>query len=358
MQECNSVLRHNQSLVFHLPKFCCFHLGSLDFKSMLLYRYCFILSSFLRLFLSQRLHTNLLFIIFDDLRPELSPYGSRHMLAPNFERLANQSVIFDHAYCQIAVCNPSRDSLLTGLRPDTTGTYNFEWSFKKHLIFPARLVMSGYKTAGFGKVLHWDLNDRKIWSYEHWDGNWYDYQEQETKFQNSSTMPDKIKPEEEFRDYLFTTKAINAMRSLHKMNSYFALGIGFKLPHLAVHIPYKYFNQCRDRQDLWKLSKRELHFPTTIPAISYKCCAANEFRYMSEEGAKKYEKSIGLGNISFVVPDDMRNELMWGYCGAVSFLDQQIGRLLDVVDELSLWNNLTIILTSDHGIHNGEKGLW
>jgi len=81
-------------------------------------------------YFSQRIQTNLLFIIFDDLRPELSTYGSQHMLAPNMDRLANRSVIFDHAYCQIAVCNPSRDSMLTGLRPDSTGTYNFEWSFK------------------------------------------------------------------------------------------------------------------------------------------------------------------------------------------------------------------------------------
>ena len=81
---------------------------------------------------------------------------------------------------------------------------------------------------------------------------------------------------------------------------------------------------------------------------------------MNEEGQQRSNGIIPLyeSKVDFIVPDDMRNELMWGYCAAVSFLDTQLGRLLDVVDELSLWNNLTIILTSDHGIHNGEKGLW
>jgi iduronate 2-sulfatase len=68
--------------------------------------------------------TNLLMIMFDDLRPELSIYGRDHMITPNFERLAKRSVVFDYSFCQVAVCNPSRDSLMTGLRPDSVGTYS------------------------------------------------------------------------------------------------------------------------------------------------------------------------------------------------------------------------------------------
>jgi hypothetical protein len=97
--------------------------------------------------------TNLLFIMFDDLRPELSIYGKAGIITPNFERLAARSVVFDHAYSQISVCNPSRDSLLTGLRPDTVGTYAFQSSYntyKNHMIFPTQLKRSGYKT-GKGK---------------------------------------------------------------------------------------------------------------------------------------------------------------------------------------------------------------
>jgi hypothetical protein len=86
--------------------------------------------------------SNLLFIMFDDLRPELSIYGRDHMITPNFERLAKKSVVFDYAYTQIAVCNPSRDSLLTGLRPDTVGTYNFQHSFRPHISIPSQLARS------------------------------------------------------------------------------------------------------------------------------------------------------------------------------------------------------------------------
>jgi iduronate 2-sulfatase len=91
---------------------------------------------------------NLLFIIFDDLRPELTAYNRFHVIDPNFQRLANRSVIFDKVFTQIAVCNPSRDSLLTGLRPDTVGTYGFQSTFRPHLIFPNQFVSSGYDTAG------------------------------------------------------------------------------------------------------------------------------------------------------------------------------------------------------------------
>ena len=86
---------------------------------------------------------NLLFIMFDDLRPELSIYGREHMITPNFERLAKKSVVFDYVFSQIAVCNPSRDSMLTGLRPDTVGTYGFQASFRPHMVWPTQLARAG-----------------------------------------------------------------------------------------------------------------------------------------------------------------------------------------------------------------------
>ena len=84
------------------------------------------------------------------------------MVTPNFERLAAKSVVFDHAYAQVAVCNPSRASILTGLRPDTLGTYAFQSGFEPHGILPQRMVAAGYNTAGIGKTLHWESPDRGI----------------------------------------------------------------------------------------------------------------------------------------------------------------------------------------------------
>src|SRR5262249_47355027 len=104
--------------------------------------------------------TNLLFIMYDDMRPELSIYGRDFVVSPNFERLAKRSVVFDYAFCQVAVCNPSRDSLLTGLRPDSVGTYNFGHSYWPHLSLPVQLVRSGYNTVGIGKIFHWETSDK------------------------------------------------------------------------------------------------------------------------------------------------------------------------------------------------------
>jgi iduronate 2-sulfatase len=122
---------------------------------------------------SQLKPTNFIYIMYDDLRPELSIYGRDHMITPNFERLAAKSVVFDNAYAQISVCNPSRDSLLTGLRPDTVGTYSFQSSFRPHLIMPTRFAKAGYNTAGYGKIAHWEANDKDVWSFDQWDGEWY-----------------------------------------------------------------------------------------------------------------------------------------------------------------------------------------
>lgn len=302
--------------------------------------------------------TNLLFIMHDDLRPQLNNYGLDYMITPNYDRLAQKSVVFDYAFCQVAVCNPSRDSLLTGLRPDVLGTYNFQHSFAPHILLPVQLVRSGYNTAMFGKMLHWPNGDPAIWNFEHWENDWYKYQNMERNSMNSSTMPDKIKPEEEFRDALFTNRAIKSLRAMAEQPKPFMLAVGFKLPHLELHVPYKYYEMYKDKSSSWKLSSKERRFPTTANHVSYRCCAEPKFSYMREEGAIKSNKSLALGDINAIIPTEVRNQLMAGYCAGITFVDKQLGRILDALDELDLWKNTTVVLTSDHGMHNGEKGLW
>jgi iduronate 2-sulfatase len=302
--------------------------------------------------------SNLLFIMFDDLRPELSIYGRDHMITPNFERLAARSVIFDNVHAQISVCNPSRDSMLTGLRPDTIGTYSFQSSFRPHLTLPSRLASVGYNTAAYGKIAHWETSEKTVWSHDHWNGAWYEYQQFEWNIMNSSTMPDKIKPEEEFRDYLFASKTIETLKVLNAKQEYFMLGVGFKLPHLAVHIPYKYYDMYKGRESGWKLTEEELRFPQTAPAISYRCCASADFQFMEQEGARRSAHKVPIGNINDAFTHKMHEELMIGYAAGVTFVDKQLGRILDAIDQLELWGNLTVVLTADHGMHNGEKGIW
>ena len=303
--------------------------------------------------------TNLLFIMFDDLRVELSIYGKSGIISPNFERLAARSVIFDNAYCQISVCNPSRDSLLTGLRPDTVGTYAFQTSYNTyadHMLLPTRLKRSGYTTAGYGKIRHWDGIDGDIWS-ENFDGDWYGYQATEWNFMNSSVMPDKVRAEETFPDYIFASKAIEGLQRLSKLNEYFMISIGFKMPHLAMHVPYKYYDMYRSRVHQWNATEAELRYPLTSPVVSYRCCA-DDFHYMKDEGAGRHDRTYETRHINDSFPLAVHQEMMWGYAALVTFVDKQLGRVLDAIDELELWGNLTVVLTADHGMHNGEKGIW
>lgn len=304
--------------------------------------------------------TNLLFIIFDDLRVELSIFGKYGIISPNFERLAARSVVFDHAYAQISVCNPSRDSLLTGLRPDTVGTYGFQSAYNtydNHMILPTRLKRSGYTTASFGKIRHWENQDPEVWD-ESYFGHWYQYQSKERRYMNSSVMPDKIRSDKTFPDYIFATKAIESLKKLTAKDKYFMVAIGFKNPHLAMHVPYEYYDMYRSKVHLWNATDAERTFPRSSPLISYRCCSDTHFRYMNEEGAKKENRSVELMLVNETIPLSAHQEMMWGYAALITFVDKQLGRVLDAIDELELWGNLTVVLTADHGMHNGEKGIW
>lgn len=113
-----------------------------------------------------------------------------------------------------------------------------------------------------------------------------------------------------------------------------------------------------DKIESWKLSKKELKFPPSSPSCGYRCCAEERFLYMKGEGSELSNNGVQINNIQNHFTSEMHNELMQGYCAAVTFVDTQLGRILDKVDELDLWHNLTIVLTADHGMHNGEKGIW
>ena len=307
---------------------------------------------------------NLLFLMFDDLRVDLNSMGQSHMITPNFDRLANRSVVFDHAYAQISVCNPSRDSILTGLRPDTVGTYGFQESFRPHMVFPTHMSRNGYWTSAYGKIFHWDGPSKEIWNYDQDGMKWYDYQAWEGTIMNSTTMPDKVRPIEEFRDYKFATKAIDTLKKMvtKDSNKHFMLAVGFKLPHLALHVPYKFYEMYNDgRNESWRLSDEERRFPETTTPLSYRCCAEAYMKYMQKESTVRtndIELLYSLDMVNRTLTQRMRDELMRGYAAGITFVDSQLGRLLDTLDELRLWDNITIVLTADHGMHHGEKGLW
>lgn len=332
---------------------------------------------FVSISVSQR--SNVLFIIFDDLRPLMGAYGQNYMITPNFDRLARKSVVFDLAFCQVSVmlkmsscehyflrlcnkvCSPSRSSLLSGLRPDTIKSYTFTTTFRPFATFPEQFSRAGFNSAGYGKILHgFDLPDNLKIGHGIIASKWYNYQNNEGSLLNSTVQPDRITPESQFRDSVFTSKAIEGLNVLSSRPEYFFLGIGFKLPHTRLHFPHKYFEMYRSRSSRWSnVDQRYLRFPPTSPSLSYRCCAYFDFEFMNQEGGSKYADRMDMiPNITAAISPRVHFEMMWAYASAVSFVDSQLGRVLDCLDRLQLWDNVTIVLTSDHGMHNGEKGMW
>ena len=220
----------------------------------------------------------------------------------------------------------------------------------------------GYKTACIGYIVE-SPNNRP---FQHeWCSNAKDYHNQHYVDKeiiiNSTVMPDKVKPEHEYPDYLYASKAIDAMRQYKESKDFFMVSVGFKMPHTSLHVPWKYFDMYRSvSSTAWRLSDQERRYPKSAPMHGYQCCTEQGFRYMQNEGASPSQRSetLRLQDLNYVIPQDIYTEMMWGYAAAVSFVDNQLGRILDALDELDLWKNTTIVLTSDHGMHNGEKGIW
>ena len=262
------------------------------------------------------------------------------------------------------------------------------------MLLPAELVKAGYNTAGFGKILHWETNDKNVWSHTSYEGNWYDYQQWEWSIMNSSVTPDKTRSVDKFRDYLITTKAIKGLQEMSTMyhdsikansntntntnantakknsigfappppppppktnTKHFMLSIGFKLPHLTYHIPYEYYALYKNVS--FNATDSELSYPKTAPSSGYRCCGEGVFKYMNEEGAKPAKNTARIGDMNAIFPRQAYTEASRGYAAAITFVDTQVGRVLEQLDLLGLWNSTTVILTSDHGFHNGEKGM-
>ena len=176
---------------------------------------------------------------------------------------------------------------------------------------------------------------------------------------NSSVMPDKTRHESEYPDFKFATSAIDELKFLTSKDKaqYFMLSIGFKMPHTAYHVPHKYYDMYRSRNHLFQATSEQLRFPPTSSLVSWRCCADRDFRHMNGEGSNKANRTHMIQRVGDAFPPSVYQELAWGYAALITFVDKQLGRVLDAIDELKLWNNLTIILTADHGMHNGEKGM-
>jgi len=311
---------------------------------------------------------NVLFIAVDDLRPELGCYGARHIKSPHVDRLAATGVTFLRAYCQQAVCSPSRTSLLTGLRPDSTKVYDLQTHFRDTVpdvvTLPEQFKNHGYHVEGMGKIYHGGLNDEASWSVP-WRGptNSSGYNSPENREilgkrraaakakglkgkelsraaraapYEAADVPDNAYPDGELADM-----GVEALGRAAQGDRPFFLAVGFLKPHLPFNCPKKYW-------DLYNAEEIRLA-PNPFPPKDMPQTAGTSFGEL-----RAYEGVPAKGPIG----DDLARRLKHGYYACVSCTDAQIGRLIDELERLGLRDRTAIVLWGDHGWKLGEHGMW
>ena len=338
-------------------------------------RHCFIFATWLLLveptFAAEIARPNVLFIAVDDLRTELGCYGNTHIKSPHIDALAAQSVLFNRAYCQQAVCNPSRASLLTGLRPDSAKVWDLVTHFRDTVpdvvTLPQHFRKHGYYSVAYGKIFHNPLPDDRSWNEpNHWPKQarvWSEgglqrlqaYREQMRSTGKSEAaihrmrapatededVADSVRPDGEIAD-----QAIDAMRRLSSKDTPFFLAVGFINPHLPFNAPRRYWD-LYDPTEIPVAANPKL--PDGAPAMAMN--TMYELRDYMDFADTSPPSQAALS-------EAQQRRLKHGYYAAVSFIDAQVGRVLAELDRLKLRENTIIVLWGDHGWKLGEHRSW
>jgi len=292
---------------------------------------------------------NILFLAVDDLKPTLGCYGDRLAKTPNIDAIAARGIVFDNAHCQWPVCGPSRASLMTSLRPEASGVMNLKTSMRAKnpavVSLPQHFAQHGFITAGCGKI--YDprcVDDKKTNDAPSWTVPFRHYKlsavtEPDGK-SRAARAPDVA--DEATADGQIRVAGIKLMRELAaKPEQPFFLAVGFKKPHLAFVAPKRYWD-LYDRAD----------FERGLRARSIK--GGSGYCLHDSEELRSYGGVPQEGPI----PAAFEAELRHGYYACTSFIDAQIGLLLNELDALNLAGNTAIVLWGDHGFHLGDHGIW
>ena len=298
---------------------------------------------------------NILFIAVDDLRPELNFYGANHIQSPNLDKLAEESLVFNRAYCNIPVCGASRASLLTGTRPTRHRFINYmtraDVDVPHAISLPKLFKQNGYTTISNGKIYHYNDDDSLAWN-KRWfpKGNIRNYQLEKNIIANEGAgqaQGGAISHEmaqvndTTYFDGKIAQKGITDLRVLKNKKEPFFLALGFMKPHLPFNAPKKYW-------DLYDRSKIEL--PKTY--IQPKSTPRKAFHNFGE--LRQYNNVPRKGDLT----EDLAKELIHGYYACVSYVDAQIGLVLDELKRLQLEDDTIVILWGDHGWNLGDHKLW
>jgi iduronate 2-sulfatase len=314
---------------------------------------------------------NVLFICVDDLKPVLGCYGDTLVKSPNLDRLAARGVKFERAYVNQAVCAPSRNNLLVGSRSTTLGIYDLSTNFRRALpqavTLPQLFKQNGYRTEALGKIFHvghGNTEDPASWTVPHWPAKVIAYALPESGATNQLTREEAYfsnvpnnevgrlprgaayekadVPDEAYPDGKIALEAIQRLRAAKaNPNEPFFLALGFVKPHLPFCAPKKYWD-LYDRA-AFQLAERRTP-PDDAPAYAPQFGGElRQYRGIPERGP---------------LDEDLQRTLIHGYYASVSYMDAQLGRVLDELDRLELANNTIIVLWGDHGWHFGDHGMW
>ncbi len=304
---------------------------------------------------------NVVLFTADDLRPELGCYGSP-AITPNLDKLAAQGTTFTRAYCQQAVCNPSRSSMLTGLRPATLGLYvngtHFRELKPEAMTLPLWFKDHGYTTRCTGKLFHnWHTKERgdpRSWSapeFLHYANHGDDIPLVEGSLpENHAKHSEGMRrygsvgmcecydvPDEAYYDGRVAAEAVRILPELGTSGPFF-LSVGFWKPHAPFNVPKKYWD-LYDRTSLPPLNPDR---PTDAPEIAF------------------HQSTEILGppdNQTQPTPEQIA-EMRHGYFAAISYMDAQIGKVLSAMEEQGMLEKTVVLFWGDHGYHLGEHGLW
>ncbi|XP_075999570.1 iduronate 2-sulfatase [Genypterus blacodes] len=315
--------------------------------------------------LARKERRNVLFIMADDLRTSLGCYGDSVVKSPNIDQLASTSQVFLNAYAQQAVCAPSRTSMLTSRRPDTTRVYDFNsyWRVQagNYTTLPQYFKSNGYFTMSVGKIFHPGVASNYTDDYPY---SWSlpPYHPASFRFEKEKmckgedgklhvnllcavNVPEQ--PGGTLPDMESTDEAVRLLKSRRNDPTPFFLAVGFHKPHIPFRIPQEYLS-------LYPIEQMSLapdpDVPKLLPPVAYNPWMDVRKR----DDVQKLNTSFPYGPI----PKDFQLRIRQHYYAAVSYMDAQVGRLLSAIDDLGLTDDTMVVFTSDHGWSLGEHGEW
>ncbi|MEY3480872.1 MAG: hypothetical protein RIQ71_1647 [Verrucomicrobiota bacterium] len=313
---------------------------------------------------------NVLFIVVDDLRPELGCYGKDYIKSPNIDALAKNGTVFERAYCQQSVCSPSRTSVMTGMRPDTTKVWDLNTHFRVAQPDVATLGQtfkkSGYFVQGMGKIYHGKLDDVPTWSVPWQTPKAPKYvlpesleiekkaeaaagakvAEGEGKSSKANSRGPAYEcadvPDNTYQDGKVADLAVETLKELAKKDQPFFLAVGFVKPHLPFVSPKKYW---------------DMYDPAEVKLATNRYVAKDSPEYAVNPNDGEIRAYSGIPPTGDM-PEDLARKLRHAYYAGVSYTDAQIGRVMEELKTLGLDKNTIVVLWGDHGWNLGEHSLW